>query len=67
MRALRVLAIVPHSGRIEDTTSAYAGFMSKLVRVRRGWTYRIIYEVGARWVTVHSVAPPWQLPGTPSD
>jgi len=42
--------------------SAYAGLMFKTVRVRRSWSYRIIYEIGHRWIKVHFIVPPWFVP-----
>lgn len=62
LRALPVLALVPLSGRIEDSNSPYAGMISKVVRIRRGWSYRIIYEISERWIKIHDVAPTWSGP-----
>jgi hypothetical protein len=33
--------------------------MSKVVRIRRGWSYRIIYEVRHRRVHVNAIVPTW--------
>jgi mRNA-degrading endonuclease RelE of RelBE toxin-antitoxin system len=58
--ALRVLAVVPHSGRrLPDDDAAVAGLMSKTVRVRRGWSYRIVYEVVPGGIDVHLIVPTW--------
>jgi hypothetical protein len=55
--ALRVLAVVPHSGLRFPDDSEYAGQMTKVVRVRRGWSYRVIYEIAHRCILVHSIIP----------
>lgn len=57
--ALRVLAAVPHSGRPMPDDSPYAGMMEKVVRVRKRWSYRILYAIGRRWIEVHSITPSW--------
>ena len=62
VRALRVLAAVPHSGRRESDVSHYRGLMSKVVRIRRDWSYRVIYEIRERWIMVHHIAPSWSDP-----
>jgi hypothetical protein len=61
-RALRVLAAVPHSGRPFPDDSPYAGLMWKTVRVRRGWSYRIVYGIGHRRIQVHFIVPTWFVP-----
>jgi hypothetical protein len=33
--------------------------MVKVVRVRRGWSYRVLYEICPRWLFVHAIAPSW--------
>jgi hypothetical protein len=37
--------------------------MMKVVRIRQGWSYRIVYDVGDRWIRVHMIVPSWFLPG----
>jgi hypothetical protein len=39
--------------------SPYAGMMEKVVRVRKRWSYRILYAIGRRWIEVHSITPSW--------
>jgi len=63
-RALRVLAVVPHSGRPFPDDSPYAGLMFKTVRIRRSWSYRVVYEIGHRWIKVHFIAPTWFIPSS---
>lgn len=31
--------------------------MTKVVRIRRGWSYRIVYA--ERWIRVHLIVPTW--------
>lgn len=59
LEALRVLAGVPHSGIALPDESPFSGLMVKVVRVRRGWSYRVLYEICPRWLFVHAIAPSW--------
>lgn len=52
LAALRVLAVVPHSGRRLRDDSAVGGLMQKIVRIRRGWSYRIVYEIHVAQIDV---------------
>jgi hypothetical protein len=41
--------------------------MFKVVRIRRGWSYRIVYEIGPRWIEIHQIVPTWLEPAAGSD
>jgi len=58
--ALRVLAGVPHSGRrFSESAPRYAGMMWKIVRIRRNWNYRVVYEILHDRIDVHVIIPTW--------
>ena len=57
--ALRVLGAVPHSGLLLPEDSPFAGTRTKLVSVRRGWSYRIVYRETRRGIFVLLIVPSW--------
>lgn len=63
-RALRVLAVVPHSGR-RYVGNDPRGLMYKVVRIRRSWSYRVIYSVEDYGIHVRLIVPTWLEPREP--
>ena len=58
--ALEILSVVPHSGVMLFELLSGRTWHRKVVRIRRGWSYHILYEVRADEVTVHFIDPSWR-------
>lgn len=53
------LAVVPHSGREFGADSRHAGKRYRVIRIRRGWSYRVAYEITPSFVWIHRIEPSW--------
>ena len=58
--ALRLIEAVPHVGVAFSDEVTGRAMYRRLVRVRRGWCYQLIYEVRADMVLVLFVDPSWR-------
>lgn len=60
--ALVVLAQVPRSGMLLLSDELHGRVLyRKLVRIRRGWSYQLVYEIRRDRVLVLSIDPAWKL------
>ena len=60
--ALEALSVAPRSGVALPVDSQYRGSYRRVVRIRRRWSYQIIYDVldGPGIVWVHLILSPWE-------
>ncbi|NVB78673.1 MAG: hypothetical protein HOV81_09790 [Kofleriaceae bacterium] len=57
--ALHALSVVPHSGRSFPDDSPFSGSRYRVVRIRRRWSYQIVYSILDELVWIRLIVPSW--------